>query len=135
MADIGLNPPKAGNLHSRTGVMQDALASFGAVVVTSADGTHADMQTTTSAGATGVMGVVTSQGDPNNSGLFAVGDEVSVRDLGDVEIQVEDPAARAVVLREHLGVDSARSVAHGAPSLLQDGSKTALAAVLRMTGA
>lgn len=88
MADIGLNPPKAGNVHSRTGVMTDALASFGAVLVSAANGNHADMVTTTSAGATGVMGVVTSQGDPNNNGLFAVGDDASVRDLGDAEVQV-----------------------------------------------
>lgn len=88
MADIGLNPPKATKLHSRTGVMTDALAKFGAVLVSAATGNHADMATTTAAGAAAVMGVVTSQGDPNNSGLFAVGEEVSVADLGDVEIQV-----------------------------------------------
>jgi hypothetical protein len=88
MADIGLNPPKAHNLSSRTGVMGDALAKFGSVLVAVAAGGHADMQTTTSAGATAVQGVVTSQGDPNNSDLFAVGDEVSVRDLGFAEVQV-----------------------------------------------
>lgn len=88
MADIGLNPPKAGNLHSRTGVMADALAKFGSVVVPSGSTGHADMATTTSAAAAKVSGVVTSQGDPNGSGLFAVGDEVSVRDAGDVEILV-----------------------------------------------
>lgn len=88
MADIGLNPPMSGILHARTGVMQDALAKFGSVVVQAATGNHADMQTTTSAGATGVMGVVQSQGDPNNSGLFAVGDQPTVADLGDVQILV-----------------------------------------------
>jgi hypothetical protein len=88
MADIGLNPPKATNIHSRTGVMQDALAQFGSILVQAGTGNHADMQTTTTAGATGVMGVVTSQGDPNNSGLFAVGDQASVRDLGDAEVLV-----------------------------------------------
>lgn len=95
MADIGLNPPKAGNIHSRTGVMADALAKFGSVVVKSGTTDHAAMATTTSAGATGVMGVVTSQGDPNNSGLHAVGDEVSVRDAGDVEILVLPATAYA----------------------------------------
>lgn len=88
MADIGLNPPKKGNVHSRTGVMIDALAKFGSVLVYSGTSGHADMATTTSAAAATVAGVVTSQGDPNNSGLFAIGDEVSVRDLGDVEILV-----------------------------------------------
>lgn len=86
--DIGLNPPKRGNVHSRTGIMQDALAQFGSVVIASGTTGHADMSTTTTSNTTGVMGVVTSQGDPNNNQLFAVGDEVSVRDLGDVEILV-----------------------------------------------
>ncbi len=86
--DIGLNPPKAGNLHSRTGRMQDALAKFGSPVVKSGTTSHCDMATVASAGAAGVLGVVTSQGDPNNSGLFAIDDDVSVRDLGDVEILV-----------------------------------------------
>lgn len=93
--DINLNPPKAGNLHSRTGTMQDALAQFGSVVVKSGTTGHSDMATTASAGAAGVMGVVTSQGDPNNSGLFASGDEVSVRDAGDVEILVLGSTAYA----------------------------------------
>lgn len=88
MADIGLNPPKAGNVHSRTGIMTDALASFGALLSYAATGNHADMVTSTTAGDPLTAGVVTSQGDPNNSGLFAVGDSVSVRDLGDAEVQV-----------------------------------------------
>lgn len=88
MADIGLNPPKAGNVHSRTGVMKDALAKFGSVLVSSGVGGHADMSTTTTPGDPKATGIVTSQGDPNNSGLFAVGDEASVRDLGDAELLV-----------------------------------------------
>lgn len=94
-ADIKLNPPKAGNVHSRTGRMKDALAKFGSVLVFSGTDSHADMATTTSAGATKVAGVVTSQGDPNNSGLFAVDDEVSVRDDGDVELLVLGSVAYA----------------------------------------
>lgn len=85
---VGINPPKASNVHSRSGVMLDALAKFGSVVVASGTLGHADVATTTSAGAATVVGVVTSQGDPNNSGLFAVGDVVSLQDLGDVEILV-----------------------------------------------
>jgi hypothetical protein len=88
MADIALNPPKKGIIHARTGVMVDALAKFGSVLVASGTSSHADMATTTSAAASGVMGVVCSQGDPNNSGLFAVGAEASVQDLGDCQILV-----------------------------------------------
>lgn len=88
MPDIGLNPPSSSIIHARTGKMTDALAKFGSVVVQAATGNHADVVTTTSAGATGVMGVVQSQGDPNNNGLFAIGDEASVVDLGDVKILV-----------------------------------------------
>jgi len=88
MADIGLNPPKRGIVHARTGVMKDALAKFGSVLVFSGTAGHADMATTTAAGATAVAGVVVSQGDPNNSGLFAIGDEASVQDLGDCQALV-----------------------------------------------
>lgn len=88
MADIGLNPPKRNILHARTGVMKDALATFGSVVVYSGTSGHADMATTTSAAAATVAGIVVSQGDPNNSNLFAVGDEVSVQDLGDCQALV-----------------------------------------------
>lgn len=88
MADIGLNPPRASNIASRTCTMADALAKFGSVVVWSGSSSHADVATTTSAGATSVAGVVVDQGDPNNSGLHASGDDVTVRYLGDVEINV-----------------------------------------------
>lgn len=96
MADIGLNPPSRGILHARTGVCTDALAKFGSVVIQAGTGNHADVVTTTSAGATGVMGVIVSQGDPNNSGLFAVGDQPSVCDLGDVQILVLGSSTYAV---------------------------------------
>jgi hypothetical protein len=88
MADVGLNPPKAGIVHARTGIMTDALAKFGSVVISAATGNHADVVTTTGAGSAIVLGVVQSQGDPNNSGLFAVGDEATVVDIGDVQILV-----------------------------------------------
>ena len=88
MADIGLNPPFSSNLHSRTCVMKDALAQFGSIVVNSGSDYHAAAATTASAGATGIIGVVQSQGDPNNSGLFAINDEVTVRDLGDAQVLV-----------------------------------------------
>ncbi|MEO9194592.1 MAG: hypothetical protein ABI445_13110 [Polyangia bacterium] len=85
---VNINAPRASKLHSRTGIMLDALAQFGAVVVSSGALGHANMATTTTAGDPLVAGVVTSQGDPNNSGLFAIGDEVSVTDLGDVLVLV-----------------------------------------------
>lgn len=88
MADIGLNPPRGQNVHSRTGVMTDALAQFGSILIQAGTGNHADMVTTASAGAAGVQGVVQQQGDPNNSGLFAVGDQVSVRDAGEAQVLV-----------------------------------------------
>lgn len=87
--DIGLTPPKAGNLHSRAGRPTTTGMKFGMVVVAdTTDGGHDAITTTTTAADTGVVGVITSQGDPNNSGQFAVGDECSVRDLGDVELLV-----------------------------------------------
>ncbi len=89
MADIGLNPPKHGNIHSRTGVMTDALAFYGALVSYAATGNHADMVTSTTAADPLTAGVIQSQGDPNNSGLFAVGDEATVRDLGDAQVAVK----------------------------------------------
>lgn len=89
MADINLNPPKKGPIGlPMTGVMQDALAKFGSVVVKSGTSGHADCATTASAGAAGVMGVVQSQGDPNNSGLFASGDEVTLQRAGDCAVLV-----------------------------------------------
>ena len=88
MADINLNPPLSRKGQCKTGVMVDALAKFGSVLVASGTSGHADMATTTSAGATAVEGVVVSQGDPNNSGLFAVGDEASVAYSGVVQILV-----------------------------------------------
>lgn len=95
MPDINLNPPRASNLHSRTCTMKDALAKFGSVVVKSGTAGHADAATTAVAGTTGVLGVVTSIGDPNNSGLHPVDADVSVRDAGDVEILVLGSTAYA----------------------------------------
>lgn len=94
-ADIGLNPPKAGNVHSRTAIMTDALCKFGSVVISANTASSVEVVTTTNAGTTGVMGVVTSIGDPNNSNLFAIGDETSLRDAGDVEILVLGSTAYA----------------------------------------
>jgi hypothetical protein len=89
MADIGLNPPTRGNVHSREVVMTDALAKFGYVVKSAANGNHADCVTTATPGDTNMLGVIQSQGDPNNSALFAVGDTASCRDSGDAQVAVK----------------------------------------------
>lgn len=86
MADINLVPPRAKIQSARTGIMKDALAKYGSVLVFSGTSGHADVATTTSAAAATVAGVCISQGDPNNSDLFASGDEVSVQDKGDCQI-------------------------------------------------
>lgn len=89
MSDVNLNPPFSSNVHSRAcRVAAYAGVKYGAVVVASGSSSAADVATTTSAGATGVMGVVQSHGDPNNSDLFANGDVIDVRDEGDAEILV-----------------------------------------------
>lgn len=86
MADVGLNPPYNTKQHCKSGVMKDALAQFGSIVVSSGTSGHADMITSTSLGDPLIEGVVVSQGDPNNSGLFAQGDLVSVCDLGIIPV-------------------------------------------------
>lgn len=85
-ADIGLMPSKDFNVHSFTGNTTDALCKYGSIVISSATTDSNAVKTTTTAGDNLVMGVVTDQGDPNNSGLFASGSAVSVRDMGVAEV-------------------------------------------------
>lgn len=86
---IGLNPPKAGNRHSLTGRATVTGMKFGMIAAPdTSDGGHDAMLLSTSAGQTPLAGVITSQGDPNNSDAFAVGDEFSVRDEGEAEVLV-----------------------------------------------
>lgn len=89
MADIGLNPPAAGNIKSRTGRATTSGITFGMLLVSdTSDGAHEAMTQSTSAGQNGLTGVCTSQGDPNNSDAFAIGDEFSCRSIGDAEVLV-----------------------------------------------
>lgn len=88
MADINLVPPVKGPTHFKCGVMKDSLAKFGSVVVYSGTSGHADVATTASAAAATIAGVVHSQGDPNNSGLFVTNDEVSLADAGPCQVLV-----------------------------------------------
>lgn len=86
---IGLNPPKAGNRHSLTGRATVTGMKFGMIAVPdTSDGGHDAMKLSTGAGEEPLAGIITSQGDPNNSDAFAVGDEFSVRDEGEAEVLV-----------------------------------------------
>jgi hypothetical protein len=86
MADIGLMPSDEKNVHSFTAVTADALMKYGSLVVWSGSTDSKAVVTTTSAGANLIAGVVTDQGDPNNSGLHASGAQVTVRDMGVAEV-------------------------------------------------
>ena len=93
VTDVGLNPPVRGNIHSRTGQAGTTGMKFGMVVVSAQTANHAEMVLTTTAGDPLTLGVITTQGDPNNSGAFALGDEFSVRDAGDVQVLVDATTA------------------------------------------
>lgn len=82
---IGLMPPLARPSDPRTGTLTVATAQYGSVLTMSGTTNHDDIKITTSAGEQPV-GVCTSQGDPNNSGLFASGSQVSYARGGDVEV-------------------------------------------------
>lgn len=85
MADIGLFPPYSRVEHATTRTMTVATGKYGMIVVP--DGAaHADAKISVDAGETKLLGVICSQGDPNNSGLFATGANVSVADEGIVEV-------------------------------------------------
>lgn len=85
MADIGLNPPDNRPADFCTVTMTVATGKYGMIVVP--DGApHADAKITTAAGETKLLGVIVDQGDPNNSGLFATGAQVSVARGGVVEV-------------------------------------------------
>ena len=86
--DVGLNPPTRGNVHSRSGTAAGTGITFGMIVIHGGNDDHDAMVASSATGATGVQGIVTSQGDPNNSGLFVSGDSFSVRDAGDAQVLV-----------------------------------------------
>ncbi len=87
MADLALYPFAAEkDLHSFTATTADAVCKKGSLVAWSGSTDSSAVVATTSAGQNLLAGVVTDQGDPNNSGLFASGVNVSVRDMGVVDV-------------------------------------------------
>lgn len=98
MADINLMPPFGQNGHSFAGIVATSTCKYGSVLVDGATGNHADVKQCTSAGETKLVGVCQSQGDPNNSGLFVVGDQVEVRDEGYAEVLF--PAGTVIAMED-----------------------------------
>ncbi len=88
MADIALNPFVNHPTHFRTVTTTDALCKKGSVVISAASTDSSAVVTSTTAGDNLVIGVITDEGDPNNSGLIPSGATVSCADAGDVEILV-----------------------------------------------
>jgi hypothetical protein len=91
MADIAIQSPLGKRVlpgASFEANMKDALAKFGSIVVYSGTSSYADVATTTTAGAPAVAGVISSLGDPNNSGLFASGDNATVQTGGIAQVLV-----------------------------------------------
>lgn len=86
MADINLMPPYSRPTRSFTGTTTVATAKYGMIAVDGATGNHGDVKISTGAGETKIRGVVGDVGDPNNSNLFATGDNVTVHEEGNVEV-------------------------------------------------
>lgn len=85
--DIGLMPPYARVKGAFTGKMTVATGKRGMLVVPDGtDTSHDAVKISTAKGENRVLGVIASEGDPNNSGLFAAGDYVSVQTDGDAEV-------------------------------------------------
>ncbi len=85
MADINLYPPYSRPIQSTTGIMTVATATYGMIVVP--DGAnHADVKISIAAGENKLLGVINTIGNPNDSGLFAIGDQVTVAYSGIVEV-------------------------------------------------
>lgn len=94
MASIGLNPPKVRGTEFETRRMTVATGKKGMLVVPSGDGTHDGAKIATTAGETKLLGVIKNEGDPNNSGLFPTGANVSVQKDGPAEVLFD--AAEAI---------------------------------------
>lgn len=88
--DIGINPPVSDRRRSVGCVATGAGITYGAVVKRDS-GTTNFRDTKIAAGANDslIVGVCQDQGDPNNSGQFAVGDEFGAAIDGDVEILID----------------------------------------------
>jgi hypothetical protein len=77
--DIGTNPFTSDRRLFLGAYSTVSGVKYGAVVIyDTGDNNSRSVKLPTAAGATGVLGIVAEQGDPNSSGAFAVGDEFAV---------------------------------------------------------
>lgn len=100
---IGLMPPYNNPANFMTGNMTVATGKYGMIVARDTGTTnHEDILITTDAGQK-MLGVIQSQGDPNNSGLFATGSKVSVAKSGLMEVLF---AAAEVITKDDIIIAS-----------------------------
>lgn len=85
---IGLMPPLSRPQDFTTGTTTVATAKYGSVMTMDGSANSDDVKITVTAGEQPI-GVCVSRGDPNNSGLFATGDQVSVARGGDCEVLMD----------------------------------------------
>lgn len=86
---VGLMPPRSRPENFETCSMTVATGKYGMLVVRdTGTANHDDVKITTDAGQQ-MLGVIASQGDPNDSGLFDSGDQVSVAKGGTCEVLFE----------------------------------------------
>lgn len=89
-SDIGINPPRSNRVRNKGGVATVVGITYGMVVISDTGTTNfRDCKLPAGAGGQGVYGVVQDQGDPNNGGAFAIGDEFGVCDDGYSEVLLD----------------------------------------------
>lgn len=86
VTDLGLMPANSRPTFSSTKTMTVATAKYGMLLMDSGTGNHDEAVITTATSSKNIWGVVGSQGDPNNSGLFATGDQVTCVEDGYAEV-------------------------------------------------
>lgn len=88
--DIGINPVRSDRRLFEGCVATVTGITYGMVVIGDTGTTNfRDVKLPSGAGGTGVRGVVSDQGDPNNSNQFAVGDEFGCCVSGLVEVLLD----------------------------------------------
>lgn len=88
--DIGINPPRSDRRLSAGCVATVATITYGMVVIgDTATNNFRDVKLPAGAGAVGVRGVVQDRGDPNNAGLFPIGEEFGACVDGFVEVLLD----------------------------------------------